>query len=183
MAKYRHDRLDAGAALGELCADRVTESVRRDRWMPVGVEEARLRAGELQRVREQEVPAHRLAPPREHQLHRPPDGAVVAGGSVGCGAALDQLPQRVGSLGVQGHHPLGVRLADRDAQPGVAVGVGVEAVQREPGDLVPTGAAPAQQQDRRALVGVLDGLHGFHEPAELVTGDEAWEAQRKPWKV
>ncbi|MGH3251888.1 MAG: hypothetical protein ACRDOI_37545, partial [Trebonia sp.] len=57
---------------------------------------------------------------------------VVAGRRADRPGAVDQVAQRVGGLGVQRDHPLGVGLADRDPQPRVAVGIGVQAVEVEP---------------------------------------------------
>ena len=45
MAEHRHDRLDAGAALGELGADGVPEPVRGDRRFAGRVDQARRGAG------------------------------------------------------------------------------------------------------------------------------------------
>jgi hypothetical protein len=105
-------------------------------------------------------------------LHRPPNAGVklVAGG-VPAGQ-LDQRLQGVGSLEMQRDAALGVALADRDPQPRVPVGVGVEAVDREAADLVAAGAAPAGDDQRRALVGIGQLLDGGHQRGQLVVGDE-----------
>jgi hypothetical protein len=66
----------------------------------------------------------------------------------------------------------GASLADRDPQPRVSVGVGVEAVDGEAADLVAAGAAPPGNDQRRPLIGVGQLLDRCHELGELVVGDE-----------
>jgi len=83
---------------------------------------------------------------------------------------VDQVAQRVGGLRVQRDHAFGVGLADRDPQPRVAVGVGVQAVDGEPADLASAGPAPAHQQQRGPLVGVLQFLDGLHQAIEFLPG-------------
>ena len=61
---------------------------------------------------------------------------------------------------------------DRYPQPRVPVGIGVEAVDREAADLVVAGAAPAGDDQRRALVGIGQLLDGGHQRGQLMVGDE-----------
>ena len=61
---------------------------------------------------------------------------------------------------------------NRDPQPRVPVGPGVEAVDREAADLVVAGAAPAGDDQRRALVGIGQLLDGGHQRGQLMVGDE-----------
>jgi len=54
MSEHGHDRLDAGAAFGELDADGVPEPMRGDRRSPGRVDEPGRCAGGLERQLEQE---------------------------------------------------------------------------------------------------------------------------------
>ena len=101
---------------------------------------------------------------------------AAGGGGLG---QLDQLPQRLGGLGVQRDHAFGVGLADRDPQPWVAVRVGVQAVDGEPADFALAGAAPAHQQQRGALVGILQALDGLHQPVQFVPRNEPRQPGRQ----
>ncbi|WP_338894373.1 hypothetical protein WBG99_00520 [Streptomyces sp. TG1A-60] len=167
-----HDRLDLGAAFGELGADGVAKPVGGHGGIAVAVDEPGLAAGDLQGVRVEEVTAHGLAPPHEHVADRPLGPCVMSGCGVRCLGRVDQLAQGVRCLGVQGDHALGVGLADRDPQPRIAVGVGVQAVQGQPCDLPAPGAAPAQQKQGGTLVRVFEFLDRFHEAVQLGPGDE-----------
>src|SRR5216683_6846021 len=80
-------------------------------------------------------------------------------------------------------HAFGVGLADGDAQSWVAVRVGVQAVEGESGDLAATSATPAQQEQRRSLVGIVQALDGHHQPVEVGAWDEPRQAQRQLWQV
>jgi hypothetical protein len=77
-----------------------------------------------------------------------------------------------GGLWVKRDAAFGVSLADRDPQPRVSVGVGVEAVDGEAADLVAAGAAPPGNDQRRTLIGVGQLLDRCHELGEFVVGDE-----------
>ena len=70
-------------------------------------------------------------------------GGVVAGDCLLRPGQADRFAERCGGIGVQRDHPFGVALADWYPQPGMAVGVGVEAVEGEPADLVAAGTGPA----------------------------------------
>ena len=105
-----------------------------------------------------------------------PDGAA-SGGVVASDRFLrtrcrDRFSQRSGGVGVQRDHPFGVAFADWDPQPGVAVGVGVEAVEGQPADLIAAGAGPAGHQQRGTLHRVGQGGDGGHEQVELTAGQE-----------
>jgi hypothetical protein len=67
---------------------------------------------------------------------------------------LDDRLQGFGGLGLQRDHAFGVALADRDPQPWMPGGVGVEAVDGEAADPVSAGAAAAHDNQRSSLVGV-----------------------------
>src|SRR5664280_1019512 len=89
-------------------------------------------------------PNRNCLPSGRTQLHDRGGGAVLPRCGLGGLDAGDQSAQRVRGLRVERDAALGVGLADRNPQPRVAVGVGVEAVQGEPGDLAAPGAAPPQ---------------------------------------
>src|SRR5438128_280989 len=80
-------------------------------------------------------------------------------------------------------HPFGVRLADGDAQSRVAIRIRVQAVEGESGDLAAASAAPAQQEQCRSLVGIVQALDGHHQPVEVGAWDEPRQAQRQLWQV
>ena len=85
---------------------------------------------------------------------------------------LDHRPQGVGGLRVQRDHAFGIAFADRDPQPGVPVGVGVEAVDGQPADLVAAGAAPPGDDERGPLVRVGQLVDRGHQRGQFVVGDE-----------
>ncbi len=100
---------------------------------------------------------------------------VVASGSIAVQGERNELAQRVGSLRMKGHHPLGVRLADGDTQAWVTIRIGVQAVESEPCDLTAAGATPAKEQQCSPLVGVVQVLDGHHQPVQLGARDETWQ--------
>jgi hypothetical protein len=128
MSEDRHDGLDLRAAPGELGADRVPEAVRGHGPVPVTIHQAGGPARDLQRLIEQESPAHRLAAGHEHPPDRLLRPGVEAGGRGGGPGQLDQLAERPGGLRVQRDHAFGVghvRGLVRDrAQGGQAVAPG-----------------------------------------------------------
>ena len=63
------------------------------------------------------------------------------------------------------------------------VGVGVEAVDGQPADLVAAGAAPAGHDQRGPLVGVGQLVHGGHQCGELVVWDEPGQRTVDLWDV
>jgi len=73
---------------------------------------------------------------------------------------------------VQRDHAFGVALADRDAEPGMTVGVGVEAVHSQSSDLVTTGTAPPRDDQRSPLVGIGQLVDRGHQGGEFVLRDE-----------
>jgi len=80
-------------------------------------------------------------------------------------------------------HPFGVCLADGDAQSWVAIRVRVQAVEGESGDLAAASAAPAQQEQRGSLVGIVQTLDGHHQSVQVGAWDEPGQAQRQLWQV
>jgi hypothetical protein len=73
----------------------------------------------------------------------------------------------------------GVGLACGDPEPGVSVGVGVQAVELETADLAASRADPAGDEVGRALVGVGQGPDSVFDCGELV----CWEVAGNPVDV
>ena len=179
MAEDAHDRLEAGAAFGELGADGVPEAVAADRRAADGVDEVGLGAGARERRLEEVGGREQLAVTHE-QVAR-----VVAGQLVGeraltaSGAQRDDLAQRFGGLVVERHDALAVGLAGGEAQPWCGVGVAVEGVDGEAPDLALAGAAPARDEQRGALLRAFERGDRGHESLELVRGDEPRHPARR----
>lgn len=105
-------------------------------------------------------------------LHRPTCAGVVSRPRVLLPRQVDYRLHRFGGLWVQRNHALGVALADRDTQPWMPVGVGVEAVDGETADLVTTGPAPPRDDQRGPLIWIEQLVDRGHEGGEFVVGDE-----------
>ena len=69
---------------------------------------------------------------------------------------FDDLREGIGGIRVQRDHALSVTLPDRYTQPWVAVGVGVPAVDGQASDLVSACAGPPNEQQRCALLRILE---------------------------
>src|SRR5712691_10627686 len=121
------------------------------------------------------MPSHRLPTMDKDQTDGLAHRRIVASGGIAGEGQLDELTQRLGSLRMKRNYPFGVGLADGDAQAWVTVWVGVEAVEGESGDLTAAGATPAQEQQCRPLVGVVQALDGYHQPVEV----GAWDKPRQ----
>jgi len=63
---------------------------------------------------------------------------------------------------MQWDHAFGVSLACRDAQARMAVRIRIQAIEAKSGDLAAAGATPAQQEQCRALILVVQVLDGDH---------------------
>src|SRR6266851_379178 len=70
-------------------------------------------------------------------------------------------------------HAFGVGLAGGDAQARVPVWISVQAVETESGDLAAASATPAQKQQRRSLMGIVQSLNGD----QISAWDEPRQAQ------
>jgi hypothetical protein len=66
-----------------------------------------------------------------------------------------------------------VAFADRDPQPRVPVGIGVETVDGKAADLVTPCAAPPSHDQRGPLIRIGWLVDGDHQCGEFVVGDEA----------
>src|SRR4029077_4858209 len=93
-------------------------------------------------------------------IHHSANRAVSAGDRVLRLGDIDDLLEGVGGIPVQWGHALSVTLSDGYAQPGVAVGVGVQAVDGEASNLVSACAGPPNEQQRRALVWIPEFIDG-----------------------
>src|SRR6266849_4926799 len=80
-------------------------------------------------------------------------------------------------------HAFGVGLAGGDAQARVPVWISVQAVETESGDLAAASATPAQKQQRRSLMGIVQSLDGDHQAVQISAWDEPRQAQRQLWQV
>jgi len=85
---------------------------------------------------------------------------------------VDERLQRRGGLRVERDAAFGVPLPNRDPQPGMSVGVGIQTVHGQAADLVAAGASPAGHDQRGPLVGIGQLVHGGHQRGEFVVGDE-----------
>src|SRR5712691_3578172 len=70
-------------------------------------------------------------------------------------------------------HAFGVGLAVGDAQARVPVWISVQAVETESGDLAAASATPAQKQQRRSLMGIVQSLDGDHQAVQISAWDES----------
>jgi hypothetical protein len=122
-----HDGLGAGAFLGELGAQGVSEPVGVDGGLAVVGEDAQLVADAAQRDGEQVVDVGEPAVVEEEVADHLADVGVVHAAVVLSGAQVNDPADRLGGLGVDGHGAFLERLAG--GQPGCVPGSGVGADQ------------------------------------------------------
>src|SRR5436309_13824671 len=76
-------------------------------------------------------------------------------------------------------HAFGVGLAGGDAQARVPVWISVQAVETESGDLAAASATPAQKQQRRSLIGIVQSLNGHDQADQISAWYEPRQGQRQ----
>ena len=183
VPEHAHDGVQLGAALGELRAQRVAETVGGDGRVPTRVHQPGRLARPAQRDVDQVVRGEQLAVPHEQVAHRHAGEVVHEGPLAPAGPKGDDGPDRRRGVLVQRHDALAVGLAGRDAQARSAIGVAVQAVEGEALDLAAPGAGPARGQQRRPLKRALQPCDRVHHPRELGGRDEARHAMRRTWVV
>jgi hypothetical protein len=154
----RHTRVDQGGGVG------VPELVRG------GVRQAGL-AGDLAQRLLQVLGGDPLAVAGEQELGGPP-GARVRDGPARRAARDDPVDEGEGFL-VDGHHPLGVQLAQRHLQPRALAGNLVHAVELEIDDLPDAQPGGPGQQQRIGRQPVRPDVQGLGETSVEVGGEVA----------
>ena len=98
-------------------------------------------------------------------------------------AVRDDPVDQVEGLVVDGHHPLGVQLAQRDLQPGPGAGDLVHAVQFQVEQLADAHPGGAQQQQRVGAQPVRRGVQRRGEPPVGVRGQVAGQRPGQPGDI
>jgi hypothetical protein len=116
-------------------------------------------------------------------LHRATRAGIEARPRSLLAGPVDEWAQRLGGLRMQWDAALGVTFADRDPQPSMPVGIGIEAFDGQAADLVTSCTAPPGHNQRGPLVGIGELVDGGHQDGELVVGDEPRQRVIDLWDV